>query len=293
VSGTLLDQIDYAGPSPFGWTWQIQAGNYGLNDSNHSGSIFESVADPNGGSRKVAHVYLPARSSGGRAAEGTAKRYVDLGTTDYYGFSIRVPVGWHSIPQDPNWHTVAAQFNYGSLGGPPVSVVAQPNDLEVMILSGLVSSSSGSVTGYEFQASPNSNSIAGTRLYLLQNLSAYEGQWIDVVIGIKWATTWNGWVDGWVRTSGGTWQKVVNTLQTYGKLVPTQQWGSGEDVQTDVNGIVTGSGGSWPSLNVPGHPMFTTDKAGLYAGPGSTPMNVWESAFLRGTTFDVVASKLP
>lgn len=288
TSGTLLTNVDYSSPSPFGWTWQIQAGNDGFSDSYHAGSIFEAVTDPNGGTRRVAHVYLPARASGGRAAEGTASRHVDLGTTDFYGLSVRVPVGWHTIPQNASWHTVAAQFNYGSLGGPPVSLIVQPNDLEVMILAGKVTSSGGSVTGYEFIAAPN----AGIPLYILKNLAAYEGQWIDLVFEIKWADAWNGYVNAWVRTPGGSWAQSVNTLQTFGKLVPTQQWGPGEDVQTDVNGIVTGTGGSWPSLNVPGQPMFTTDKAGLYAGPGSVPMDFWESTFVRGTTFAAVAERL-
>ena len=285
--GTLLTDVDYAQPSPFGWTWQIQAGNYGFNDSGHAGMTFEVVSDPTGLVRKVAHINLPIRS-GGHAAEGTARRYIDLGTTDFYAFSIRVPVGWHLIPQDPSWHTVAAQFCYGSLGGPPVGLIVYPNDLYVMLLSGKVVNSGGGVSGYELVAAPNS----GVHLNLLTGLTAHEGEWVDLAFEIKWATTWNGYVNGWSRVKGGTWVQTVDTQKSFGKLVPTQQWGDGENVQTDVNGIVTGSGGSWPTLNIPGKPMFATDKAGLYAGPSTSVLDFWHSTFKRGTTFDVVTAAL-
>jgi hypothetical protein len=282
--GSLLNRVDYTTPSPFGWSWQIQAGNYGRTDSYHTGSIFESVADPNGATRNVAHIHLPA-STTGRAAEGVYRRPIDLGVTDYYALSLRVPVGWHTIAQNSSWHTIAAQLNYGGLGGPPVSLVVQPDDLELMMLSGHVSAdSSGNATGYEFQASPNYNSQTGTRLYLDRNLTAQEGQWIDVVIEVKWATTWNGFVNAWLRTPGGSWSQVVDTQQTYGKLVPTQQWGTNVEGNTvDVNGIDASTGKEF----------LSSDKAGLYAGPGPTPMDIWESAFLRGTSFDAVASRLP
>lgn len=284
ASGALLDQINYSRPSPFGWTQQIQAGNYGLTDASHSGTIFESVVDPDGGTRRVAHVFLPTRSSGGRAAEGVYRRPIDLGATDFYGLSLRVPMGWHAMPQDRSWHTIAAQLNYTGLGGPPVSLVVGPHDLEIMMLTGHVSAdSSGNATGYEFQASPNFNAFAGKRLYVTRNLAALEGQWIDVIIEVKWATTWNGYVDAWIRTPGGSWAKTVDTLRKYGKLVPTQQWGSVEGHTVDADGIDASTG----------QPYLSSDKAGLYAGPGPTPMDIWESTFLRGTTFGTVAGPLP
>jgi hypothetical protein len=280
-TGTILEQINYDNPSPYGWTWQIQAGNYGFTDSYHLGTTFETVLDPNGGSRHVAHVHLPP-SNTGRAGEGVYKRTVDLGSTDYYGLSIRVPVGWHNIAQDPNWHTLAAQFNYGVDDGPPISLGVQPNDLQLMMLTGQVTAdASGNATDYEFQASPN----VSNRLYLTQNLTALEGQWIDIIVEVKWATTWNGFVNAWIRPAGGSWTQAVDSQATFGKLVPTQQWETtpADGSLVDINGID----------QYTGQPKVTTDKAGLYAGPGSTAMDIWESTFIRGTTFNVVANQLP
>jgi hypothetical protein len=275
-TGLLLERIDYSKPAAYGWTWGIQAGNHGFTDSYHQGTVFEAVTDPAGGTRKVAHIYLPA-SSTGRAAEGVFRRPIDLGKTDYYGLSVRVPAGWHTFAQNPNWHTLAAQLNYGGLGGPPVSLVVGRHTLEVMMLTGHVSANAaGGATGYEFQASPNQ----GTRLYLTQALP--DATWVDVIVEVHWATTAKGWVDAWMRLPGGSWVRKVDTQTTFGKLVPTQQWGDVEGHSVAVNGIDSETG----------QPFVTADKAGLYAGPGARPLDFWESTFLRGASFGAVATEL-
>jgi hypothetical protein len=264
-----VERVDYDEPAPYGWTWGIQAGNAGTDDAGHHDTSFDVVADPAGNRGRVARIWLPPRNSGGRAAEGLLRRHIDLGRTDYYRLSIRVPRGWHTLYQDSEWHTLIAQFNYVGLGGPPVGVVITPSALLITMTSGQVrSDANGTVTGYGFQANLN----RGKRLYLLRRLP--EAQWVDMLVGITWATTPSGRVRGWVRLPDQKWALAVDTLKRFGRGVPTQQWGYGEGRSITIDGIDRSTG----------EQAVTADKAGLYAGPGRDPLQVWESPLVRTTT---------
>jgi hypothetical protein len=149
-----------------------------------------------------------------------------------------------------------------------------------MIVAGHVSSdSSGNATGYEFNSSPNQTAVP--RL-VLASPQPY-GKWFDVILEVKWATTGSGYVNGWIRADGAIWKECFRSQDVFGKLVPTQQYGSNVEGHTiDVNGIDAATG----------HPYVTCDKMGLYAGPSADAADLYHKRLVRGTSFDVVAAKL-
>ena len=102
-TGTIVERVDFSTPSPYGYTWGIQAGSAGSTDPAHVGTVLNAATDPGGSGKLVGHCSLPS-SSGGRAAEGLIKRTIDLGVTDYYGVSVWVPSGWHlACPPVGGW----------------------------------------------------------------------------------------------------------------------------------------------------------------------------------------------
>lgn len=271
VTGSIVFKVNYASAYPWGWDWGIQAGNHDAStDSMHVGTTFDAVADPGGTANTVARIVLPGDSSRGRAAEGLHPRNIDLGVTDFFGWSIRVPSAWLTTAQNTSWHSWCAQMNYGSLGGAPLALQIDQNGVEMSVLAGQVSAdSAGNATGYQFQANANQ----GPRLMMLNSLAA--NTWLDFIIEVKWETTFNGYVNSYYK-SGGVWTKVLDSVSVVGGLHPTMQWCS-----VPVEGNVVSITGIDQST---GQPYRTADKAGLYVGPNAGGYTIWHRTGGRYTT---------
>jgi lysophospholipase L1-like esterase len=198
----------------------------------------------------------PIDSSGERAEvsimtdrNGNAIHESESSGTQYYAFSVRLDPDWE-IPESGDSGTWAIIFQLhgpNDLNTSPSFAVDIENQLEVSLHSGDLDSDENSL---QWQSYPLSDS------------SLNQGEWIDLVFKVKFATDFTGSVVVWRRNEGEHSFRQVLSLQN----VPTLQYKSSEGPVGDHY---------W--------------KHGLYRNEQSTITNIlWLDGLSRGDSFDAV-----
>lgn len=255
------------------WDWGSQCANTGtLSDSNFTrGNIYVNQTKVLQGTYS-AQIDMPT-SSVNRACEVLHKSLMDVGGDAYYSEALYFPSNW-TEPSSAFWGAAQGQFNYTAILGPPIGVFSHSNYVNLVMQTGLCDSTNGC------QYTSESGGVAGHGISANDRIvptgTALAGRWVELVVHAHWAADSTGLVEGWWRYPGGSWQKTVSISG-----FPSVQWSSTKPVAS----FCTYMGESNCS--------YTSDKTGFYTGPSSNTFTVNIDGFYKGTSFDIVASKLP
>ena len=243
------------------WSWGAQCVNYGTPSDYITRGALNLVTYVVGQGSTAGRFDLPA-SSQRSACEGLRKRTLNLGADEYYGMMFRLPKDWRK-PSRAGWGLVLAQLNYQRIWGAPVLLAAHANRVSLVTQTGYCNDGNSSRPGCTHSSGPGGN------LPQMRAISSISpGSWHELVIHVRWAADSSGVVEVWRRLKGeSAWTKSVS-LSGY----PTVQWSDRQPV--DPN-------------------QTTADKFGAYRGAAKFPVSVWQDGVVIGTSFDVVAGRLP
>jgi hypothetical protein len=240
------------------WTWGAQCANTGVPSTatNLSGTV--TVQSETVGQGKYAAQFdLPNSPEVRNSCETLAKRMIGVGTDDYYGLMVRLPPNWQE-PSGAGWGLSLAQFNFEGIVGAPLTLIAHANDISLVMQSGLCQASRCQYT-----------SGAGGNIAPMSITPAYRDVWHEFIVHVRWTTNEKGLIEVWHRLKlHKLWRKAV-----YRRGIPTLQWDE-EGPQSLLGSL-------------------TSDKIGAYRGWARFPMTVWEDGFVRTSTFEATAARLP
>jgi hypothetical protein len=195
------------------------------------------------------------------SAEVSVRRPVRLGEWDWYANSYKALPGWTLT----DWGTVS-QMNYPTIASPPLEVDFDKYGVGIERTVGYVATHGGTPQVHDVQ-----------RWF---PVSRVVGKWLDVVIGVKWATDTSGAIRVYTRCHEcGDTQWVLRYTKDN---ILTMQWGAG---------VMNQNGTSAQD----GQPMTTLDKEGVYYGyasghaPSSLPTNRMLQMGLIRTTSEAAA----
>jgi Polysaccharide lyase len=258
------------------WTWGAQCANYGVTDIPGRGNLYLDTASVGQG-KYSARIELPATTASKRACEVLNKRTPALGSTEFYGQMFMLPSGWATEVSDVAWPVVISQPNFEALASPGISIWLTSTNAQLVMLTGKVTWN-GSTPIYQYNNStelgpwPNApRAIPDGQLT--------TGVWHELIYEIHWASDNTGFVRVWHRVKGqSTWTQTLDIDD-----VPTFQYG------TTAGGDCISSSGTLCN----GSTFLTSDKAGAYTSAGNHAITVWQDGYVKGTSFDVVAGRLP
>jgi len=204
-----------------------------LSSDTRYGKVYATQAGP--GSRNPWNTGAPTSYASAQVSKGRPS--YDLGKTFWYAEGFKLASTW----TQPDFVTLDT-FGYATLSSGPIDIgVASVNGVLSYTLymnSGLLTANSG---GF----------YQGSQFGVTQIAPVNFGKWVDVVLGIKWATDNTGSVDVYTRVEGQTtWTHAIAKQN-----IPTEQYG------TTSYGTVTANG-----LNTDGSLHSVLDKEGLYFG---------------------------
>jgi Polysaccharide lyase len=265
TSPAPADQIAFTGDFETGdtsqWTGGVQCANYGTQtDSTVTrGDLYLDTATMGQG-RYSGRFELPAAATK-TACEVLSRHNIGLGSDDYYGLMVYLPVGWQE-PSSAGWGLMVAQLGFQGIWGPPIGIEAHADEIDLVAQTGLCRTDG---TGCAYSSGPGGN----VHLMVAVPAPLPLGVWHELVIHIHHATDLTGVVEVWHRLKGQTaWTQTVSWSG-----YPTVQWTADGFSTLKFNDVV--------------------DKIGAYRGDATFPLTVWEDGFVRGSTFAAVAARLP
>jgi hypothetical protein len=160
------------------------------------------------------------------SAEVSKRRDIRYGQWDWYGMAFKIPTNY--APTD--WGLMA-QFEYPSITSPPIGIAIDRGGVGLERDAGPVALNS---SGY-MQAA-----VIEEPRFL--SLTSIGGKWVNIVLGVKWATDNSGQVEAWVKCAacGDT----SYTLRWSHYNTPTMQYTAGQTPPTgglDKQGLYTGN----------------------------------------------------
>jgi hypothetical protein len=237
-----------------------------LVDDKQFGRVYVARAAP--GSRNPWNTAAPSNDAASQLS--TRRASYGLGNTYWYAIAFKLDSTW----TQPDWATLVT-FGYPTLSSGPIDIDVYPMK---GVLSYVVYMNSGLLTknaGGFYQ---------GAVFGRAQIAPVVFGKWVEIVLGIRWATDKRGSVDAYYRLAGKrTWTHSVSR-----RGLPTAQYG------TTSYGTATAAG-----LNPDGSRHTVLDKEGLYFGYYNTATTtfparaVYESGLTRSSTFAAAARTLP
>ena len=203
---------------------------------------------------------LPA-SDRNHSCEVLRRRTLAVGSDDWYGLEVRLPMNWQS-PSRAGWGLVIAQFNFQGIWGAPVSLVATAGTVNLVLQSGLCNDVNSPRPGCAFSSGTAGN--VSSLVVVPQPIA--RDRWHQLIVHVKWASDSSGLIEAWHRLRGST--KWIPRVRRNGW--PTVQW----------------------SAQRPPTYQGTVDKIGAYRGKAAFPLSVWHDTFVVGASFGAVAAKL-
>lgn len=181
------------------------------------------------------------------SAELSHRQTMTVGETDWYANAYRIPTTW----TQPDWDAIF-QFGYPTLASPPVALEVVPNSSGTPSFS--IDWNAGLLTNKN-----NNQDYVGSHIGHDPFLPVPLGQWVQIVIGVKWETANTGSIRIYTRvpSQGASW-----TLSLSEDNIATLQYG------TTPYGSCAADYSDCPTV---------TDHGGLYYGywswPGTFPSN--------------------
>ena len=207
----------------------------------------------------------------GRSSELSKVRPMVLGNWDWYGNAFKVKSGW----TQPGWCDLF-QFGYPTLSSPPLSInVDHSSDgisrFQLFENAGLLTNN-------------GSGFYKGTQFAETNILPIPFDTWVEIIVGVKWATNNTGELRVYYRvpSKGTGWVLAVSKSS-----IATEQYGT--TPSGSVNSTFTNSSGQ---------PINVLDHGGLYFGyssmPSSFPTNyVSQSGLTRSSSLATAQSTFP
>jgi hypothetical protein len=278
-TGSVTFAGDFETGNASQWTWGAQCANYGIGGGGRGNLYLDGSTVGQG--KYSGRFELPSYGSGTRACEVLAKRTPGLGTTDVYGQMIYLPSNWRTATSDVGFGVIAFQPNYESVASPGISLWLRQTGAQLVMVTGHVvwSGTPGASTPvYQYNNSTQLGAWPNAPRAIPDG-QLQTGVWHELVYEIHWATDSTGYVKVWHRVKGQlSWTQTLDI-----ENVPTFQWG-----YTESGGYVTAAG-----TNADGSTYTTCDKVGAYTSAGASAITLWQDGFVRGTTFDAVAGRMP
>ena len=174
---------------------------------------------------------------------------------EWYSMEIRLPSDWQE-PSPTGWGLELAQFNFQSIWGTPVGVVAHSNYVDLILNAGLCSPAKSGNPSCQY-----SSGIGGNlpRQHVIPTSAFSTGSWHQLLIHVKWTNGNDGVVEGFHRLRGETTWTRTATLAGYPTLQRT----------TDYTPVASDQ---------------TVDKIGAYRGKASFPLSIWQDNFCQATS---------
>jgi len=256
-----------SGQSPYVWDCLCFLNNdMQLAADARYGKVYATQAGP--GSRNPWNGAAPA--SYASAQTSTRRLSYDLGKTFWYADAFKIDSTW----TQPDF-TSLVTFGYPTLSSGPIEIQVYPTN---GVLSYALLMNSGLLTKNA------SGFYAGSVLSLTQIAPINFGKWVEMIIGIKWATDNTGAIDAYYRVEGQTsWTHSISKTG-----LPTEQYGTTSYGTVRADG--TSSDGSQHSV---------LDKQGLYFGyydstKTSFPTDrLAQSGLTRSSDFETARATLP
>jgi hypothetical protein len=228
------------------------------------GKVYAVKAGP--GSRNPWNTGFPA---GYASAEITKGRPNDLGKWDWYAQAYRISGGFTG----PGFVTVS-QFGYPTLSSPPLGLYLGNSN---GVLNFQLFRNAGLLTNN------GSGWYGGTVVEQPSFLPVPLGKWVELILGVRWATDNTGEIRVYTRTEG----EADFTLRLSRSGQPTWQYG------TTSYGTVNADGS-----NASGQQVRVLDKQGLYFGypDGRTSFpteSLQETGLVRASDYATARATLP
>jgi hypothetical protein len=229
------------------------------------GKVYSTHVEP--GSRNPWNSGLPAGYASALLSKG---RPNDLGKWNWFADAYKVPPGW----SQPNFATVT-EFQYATLTSPPLAIdISTLNGTPTLAMyrnAGKVTNNGSGWYGGAVQEQ-------ATRIVKIP-----FGKWIDVIVGVKWATDNSGEIRVYYRIEG----QSSFTLAITRSKTPTWQYGTTSYSTVNLDGT-----------NASGKQVNVLDQTGLYTGYSngrtSFPANaIFEAGLTRSSDYATAAATLP
>lgn len=232
----------------------------------HFGRVYVTRAAP--GSRNPWNTSAPANDASAQLS--SVRKSYGLGNTYWYAIAFKLDSSWNQ----PSWATLVT-LGYATLSSGPIDIDVYPVN---GALSYILYMNSGQLT-------QNSGGFYKGSVFGHTRIAPVSfGKWVEIVLGVKWATNNTGSVNAYYRLEGQhTWKHPISKGQ-----LATAQYGA------TPYGTVRPDG-----TNADGSHHTVLDKQGLYIGyynssTTSFPSrSVYESGLTRSSTFAAAAGTLP
>lgn len=226
-----------------------QCANYGVDGNSYAtrGNL-RIVSDVVAKGSYAGRFDLPA-SGNASACELLRGRTVAM-DDEWYSMEVRFPDNWQE-PSSYGWGMSLAQLNFQDIWGGPLTMIAHAKSLDLILNSGLCSSSSCQYT------SGDGGNVPSLHLLTASNFST--GVWHQFLIHVKWTNGNDGVVETFHRVRGETAWTQTAKVSGYPTLQRTSSF-------------------------VPDAGTKTVDKIGAYRGPAGYPLSIWQDNFCQATS---------
>jgi Polysaccharide lyase len=230
------------------------------------GQVYLTRAEP--GSHNPWNTAAPTNAAAAQLS--TVRESYGLGNTYWYGIAFKLDSSW----SQPDWATLVT-VGYPTLSSGPIDIDVYPINGS---LSYILYMNSGLLTAN------TSGFFKGSVFSHTQIAPVVSGKWVEIILGIKWATNNTGSVNAYYRLEGQhSWKHPISKTH-----LATAQYGA------TSYGTVGPDG-----KNSDGSKRSVLDKQGLYYGFWSSATtsfatrSVYESGLTRSSSFARAASTLP
>jgi hypothetical protein len=136
------------------------------------------------------------------SAELTRARTIQLGETIWYAQSLYIPTSGFQVPSRNEGWMLVSQLGYPAYISPPIGIAIEKE--------GIGLDRNGGVVQTNLATDPNAILRAN---YI--PLSSVQGQWLDILVGVKWTIDNTGWVVMKTRIHGtSTWTTQYSATNT-------------------------------------------------------------------------------
>jgi hypothetical protein len=200
----------------------------------------------------------------------------------YYGLMIYVPRGW-TIANTGFWGVEIWELHFVGVYGAPVALQLHADHLTLALETGQCTASSqltgGQAGACQYRSNADNHACVSSSsvtcepgYYVIPPGQLVQGQWNEIVLGVRWASDSTGQIQTWYRpASSSTWRQG-SSMSGY----PTEQW---------EQPTLLGGGGCCASTYV--------DELEAYTDALSAPLSLWLDNAVVGTSFSAVDATMP